>query len=329
LEACLTEEPLALVGWARVHGQLARALNAQGEHARALEVCERALNALSPGDLAFRAINLILQIEHALSLSSLGRLPEATRALDKLLSEAAGEGGALSLGALHEARARVAMAAHDAEAARAHQAYMERAYRGTQIPTLVARCETFAREVARAFDDTPINERGARHTSGALHTESSAAEVTALERLLTNTSTSGAWADNALDLVLTGRAEQGAIFKLEGSRPALCAASTDWSLPDEVEAWLTKRLIESNAVNLTETASLEGTLLEDPDSIGVNGTFYRAHWLYSEERGQRETLGVVLTRSAEPHTPAPRGELLEALARRLVVAGQRSSLESR
>jgi Protein kinase domain/AAA ATPase domain len=330
LESCLGDEPLALMGWARTHGSLARALNAQGQHARALEVCERALSALSPGDLAFHSTNLNLQIEHALSLSGVGRNEEAAQALDALLAETEHDAGPLSLGALHEGRARVAIAVRDVATARRHQAYMERAYRGTQIPTLVARCETFARELARAFDETAaLDEAGGRLSGAMLSTETSAADVTALERLLTSTSSiAGGWADNALELLLGSRSEQGAIFKLEGSRPALCAASTEWSVPDEVEAWLTRRANENSSVDLTETAALDGALLEDPDALTVDGTFYRAHWLRSSDGGQQETLGVVLTKSARAATPAPRSELLEALTRKLAVVGRRSSMET-
>jgi hypothetical protein len=273
---------------------------------------------------------LSLQIEHALSLSGLGRNEDAAKALDALLTEAEREAGPLSLGALHEARARVAVAVRDVETARRHQASMERAYRGTQIPTLVARCETFARELTRAFDETGASEEADRRPGGAiLSTETSAAEVTMLERLLTSTSAiSGAWADNALDLLFAGSAEQGAIFRLEGGRPALCGASSEWAFPAEVEAWLSRRLNECKSADLTETASLDGALREDPDSLTVNGTFYRAHWLRSSERGHEETLGVVLTRSALPSSAAPRSELLEALTRKLAAFGRHASMDS-
>jgi tetratricopeptide (TPR) repeat protein len=328
LEPVVTEEPLALVGWARTHGSLARALNALGEHVRAREICERALATIAPGDLAFRANNLSLQIEYALSLANLGETASAAKALDELLEQASSEASPLSLGALHEARARVAIAAKDPETARSHQALMERAYRGTQIPTLVARCETFARELTRTFDGTPAGEDRAIG-GAALSTETSAAEVTALERLLTGTTASGAaWAENALDFVLAGRAEEGALFRLEGSRAALCAASTEWSFPDEVEQWLTRRVNENNSVDLTETAALEGAVLEDPDALNMNGTFYKAHWIRSADRGHQETLGVVLTKSTQPNIPAPRDELLDAVARRLANVGRRSSMES-
>ncbi|HEX6239626.1 MAG TPA: hypothetical protein VFZ61_01985, partial [Polyangiales bacterium] len=74
LEECTREAPLAVVGWARSHGGLARAYNGLGEHAKAREVCERALGMLSPEDLAFPALNLALQIEYALALLGLGEL---------------------------------------------------------------------------------------------------------------------------------------------------------------------------------------------------------------------------------------------------------------
>ena len=209
---------------------------------------------------------------------------------------------------------------------------MERAYRGTQIATLVARCETFARELSRALDDGTASFDGRRLNSGvALSTENSAADITALERLLTGTSMSGsAWAENALELVLGGSAE-GAIFKVESRRAALCAASEAWSLPAEVDAWLRQRVRDSNVVAVTETASLEGALPEDPDQLAHGGAhYYRLHWLRTSERGQEETLGVLLTRSNEPEGPSPRPELLEAVARRLASNGNSrlASLES-
>jgi hypothetical protein len=138
-----------------------------------------------------------------------------------------------------------------------------------------------------------------------------------------------AWAENALELVLGGGAE-GAIFKVEGRRAVLCAASEQWSLPAEVDDWLRQRVRESDVVAVTETASLEGTLPEDPDQLQLNGAHYRLHWLRTSDRGQEETLGVLLARSRERDAPSPRSELLEAVARRLVNnANSRSaSLES-
>ncbi len=330
LEACVLEEPLSLVAWARTHGTLARALNALGQHERALELCQRALGLVAPGDLAFRVTNLSLQIEFALSLSYLGRNEEAAQELDALLI-AHRDAGPLSLGALHEARARVALAANQPDKARAQQASMERAYRGTQIATLVARCETFGRELARALDGGSASFDGRRlHGGVALSTETSAADVTALERLLTGTSMSGSvWAENALDLVLGGSAE-GAIFRIESRRAVLCAASEAWSLPTAVDDWLRQRVRESNVVAVTETASLEGPLPDDPDQLALNGEHYRLHWLRTSERGQEETLGVLLARSKEPDAPSPRPELLEAVARRLTNSGfsRHASVES-
>jgi hypothetical protein len=138
------------VGWARAHGTLARALNAAGQHERARQVCLRALDHLSPEDLGFTAMNLVVELELALAEAGLGKHALAAQTLDELLDAHRAGQGPLTLGALHEARARVALSAGDDAMFRRHASLMDRHYRATTMPTLIERSERLTRDGRRS-----------------------------------------------------------------------------------------------------------------------------------------------------------------------------------
>jgi tetratricopeptide (TPR) repeat protein len=149
LEPCLDEEPRGVAGWGSELAALARAYNGHGEHARAREVCRQALAHLTPLDLTFVGMNLPLQIELALAEAGLGQCALAAEQMDRLLLLHGEQAGPLTLGALYEARTRIALLAGDDRANREYLLKMEHWYRATGIPTLIQRCERLARANAR------------------------------------------------------------------------------------------------------------------------------------------------------------------------------------
>ena len=148
LEKVLGESEQEIVGWGRSHGVLARAYNELGAHRRAREVCEHALSRTTPGDLAFPAMNMILKVEHALASAGLGEPESAAAALDALISEHGQHRGPLTLGALHDARARVAQLQKDEAGVVFHLDQMRHWYRLTGAPSLVERCERLIKQNA-------------------------------------------------------------------------------------------------------------------------------------------------------------------------------------
>ena len=143
------EEPLGLVGWARGEGLHARAYNALHDHARAHEVCVRALGYLTPEDLKFCALNLDLQIQLARAEAGLGNIALGEEQLRGLLAAHEGAGNPLTVGALHEALADLAAMRGDRDAFADHLVAVDRWFRQTRNPALVARYEQLAREAVR------------------------------------------------------------------------------------------------------------------------------------------------------------------------------------
>ncbi len=142
------EEPLAFCGWAQTRGMLARAHNQLGEHARAREICADAIQRMSPEDFDFVVLNLGVQIELALAEAGLGNFSGAAQQLETLFQLHSGRRGPLTLGALHDARAQVALAAGELELCRMHIAKMSQFYRPTGLATLRELVEQRERSLA-------------------------------------------------------------------------------------------------------------------------------------------------------------------------------------
>jgi hypothetical protein len=137
------------IGWAPAVGSLASLYNAAGQHARARQVTESLLGTLSPADRRFVRLTLFAQIEHALAVAGLGDVEGAAAELDALLAEHESNQGPVTLGCLHEARARVGIAQRDRGAFAYHWARMEHWFRRTENPALISACERLAAEGVR------------------------------------------------------------------------------------------------------------------------------------------------------------------------------------
>ena len=120
------------------------------DHARARETCVRALGYLTPENLKFCALNLDLQIQLARAEAGLGNIALGEEQLRGLLAAHEGAGNPLTVGALHEALADLAAMRGDRDAFANHLVAVDRWYRQTRNPALVARYEQLAREAVRS-----------------------------------------------------------------------------------------------------------------------------------------------------------------------------------
>ncbi|HMI91842.1 MAG TPA: AAA family ATPase, partial [Polyangiales bacterium] len=124
-----------IMGSTREHGLLARAYNALGQHAKARDTCTQALSQLCEADQRYVLMTLHAQIELARAEAGLGNFATACGQLDALLHTHR-DAGPLTRGALHEARALVALAQNDAVAARVHVDHVADCYGAVALPTL-------------------------------------------------------------------------------------------------------------------------------------------------------------------------------------------------
>lgn len=177
------EEPLAMCGWAQARGVLAHAHNELGQHGRAKEVCEAALALLEPDDLDFVALNLGVQIECAVARAALGEGEAAARELDALIERHAERRGPLTLGALHEGRARVALHAGEEATCRVHVDAMTRYFRPLGLFGLRQRIERLERRLPGSVPSAPLMPlAAAEQLLSTLEPLSDRAQVSTLER---------------------------------------------------------------------------------------------------------------------------------------------------
>jgi hypothetical protein len=147
-------EPRSFLGWCAVAGVLASAYNDTGQHARAERLCLGVLERLSEADRWVVAMNLQVEIQLALAEAGLGRAGVAAQRLDDLLLKHEPHQGPVTLGSLHRARAEVALLEGDRASLEKHHAKMERWFRSTGNPVLIAQCDRLG-SVLRASNPPP------------------------------------------------------------------------------------------------------------------------------------------------------------------------------
>jgi hypothetical protein len=146
-------------------GLSAEVFNALGAHAHAEAITRAFVVAQDPDDRRFGRLFLGVKIQHAFAVAGLGDRAEAEWELDLCLDALRFAKSPISLGMLHEARARVALAAGDANDFSMHLSRMEQFLRPTGNPSLVAACERLRHEgrlCKKSRTDRPSDPFGLR-----------------------------------------------------------------------------------------------------------------------------------------------------------------------
>jgi hypothetical protein len=136
--------PRSFIGWGATQGFLARGFNEVGQHLEAKAVCDRTLRHLSEAEHEFVSHFLNLEIEAAIADAHLGRVDEALARIDGKLERFANTDHPLVHGLLHEARARICWLIEDRAGYARSLAEVERWFRPTGTPVLIAKCERLA-----------------------------------------------------------------------------------------------------------------------------------------------------------------------------------------
>jgi hypothetical protein len=139
-----TRAPRDFVGWASAIAGMARAGNEMGDHEKARALLAEALPHITDEDRQYVTLFLDLDIEMAIADASLGDFDPAFARIDRLLERFADSDHPIVQGSLHEARARIAWKAGRVPEYLHGLSMVDRWYRPTGTPALLARCERLA-----------------------------------------------------------------------------------------------------------------------------------------------------------------------------------------
>lgn len=119
----------------------ARSLNEASKHDQAKALCDQTLAQLSDAHREYLTLFLMLDLQLATADAGLKNYTAAFARFDALIKRFAGCDHPLLQGSLHEARARICLAAGDTKGYDHSRWLMEHHFRSTHTPALVAKCE--------------------------------------------------------------------------------------------------------------------------------------------------------------------------------------------
>jgi tRNA A-37 threonylcarbamoyl transferase component Bud32 len=297
-------EPRAFVGWAATLSVEIRCLCALGEAEQGRQLGERVLALYDARDRSVSTMIAPLVIELALAEAQLGMAVAADARIEAYLSGLGDRGGAATRGALHEARARIALRSGDAATAEQQLARMERCFQPTYNPVLVARCERLRRELQAESAERV-------RTSQSFELGLSATQI--VRRALHECRSEQQRFSRALEMLLDhAGATRGAIFDHEAGELVVRAAVGGFEATPEQRAALHEQLAaacqdDSVTVSTGSERSARESQACDPDV---------AHALVlTARRGERrEPIGAALIAQDGKALRVPPPALLSAIA---------------
>jgi hypothetical protein len=312
--------PGARHGWAIAHALIARAHNELGDFARAKQLCVDALARVAAGDRQFPLLYLELERQLALARVGLGQHTEAEQLIAQLLIDHAQAGG-LTLGLLHEAGVRIARGTPQNAALARHLKLMDRCYRATRNPALVARSARLAEDAiaaTQALEAPKLRPQLAAKVGNAV-----------LKGILARVSHSEDRERTALDVMLEATlATGGLLYRADqGDLIPVAERVTQPTPPGLVDAM--RRFLAEQEV---DTLSLSGSSQGASDPHGANASEPRPR---DEPPYEFVALalpangGLVAIAALESHRGKPlpaRAQLTQLLARSLCGQGRESDL---
>lgn len=212
-------EPNGFIGWSTSMGSLAFVYNALGRHEEARRVCEDALRHLEPGDRAFVALNLRVELQLARAEAGLGAVNAAVARLEALAERHGNNDGRVTMGLIHTALADMAILRRNVPAFERHATAVEDFYYPTKNPALIAQASRLRLRArfAGMTSDAPPPRRSSPVS----------VRIMSWARALEACGDSAARAKVALDLIVANtRSERGFMFEDDSVGPTLVASST-------------------------------------------------------------------------------------------------------
>jgi hypothetical protein len=285
------------------------------------------LRELDEADLAFPALNLIVQTERLIAMAGLGAGDEAKRQLDALLARHEPNKGPLTLGTLYEAGLEIALLAKDYELA---QRYLERVqhwYVGTGVPSLAQRCQVLAARCSNAQRMRAPLGTGETALLAELQSSTSSYAALTVDRMLAGGGMSlTERAHKALQILAeNARCADGFLFVLgDDAEPALLASLKGEQPVSAVTRWLEERIaqeLEEPMTQMLDEGELSGG---DANTFEHEGRHYRVLLLISNTARNDGVLGAAVLASADQSPGACPADVLGSVSHHLQRALSRS-----
>jgi tetratricopeptide (TPR) repeat protein len=229
-ERLANNHPSDAIGHSNLVAGLALTYSALGRFADAERVASAAVERLTAEDRAVPGLAHRVQIELALAQAGMGRHEEAATRLDAMIARHAPEEGPLTLGALYDARAKVARYANDAAAEETYVALMERWYRSTECPSLLQYCDRLARRRLKHEEHPHAPFRDLTATSSAFSSYETSIEPEA-----------GTAAVIAKLIDLTS-ASQWVLYRYDAATGDKIVESSNAPISEELTGWIDARM---------------------------------------------------------------------------------------
>jgi tetratricopeptide (TPR) repeat protein len=301
----------SFIGRSNAMATFCRGLNQLGRHEEARATLLPLIERLTPRDRRVAALYVNLDRELAHAYAGLGDHDAAARVIEQALERYADSNHPLLLGNLHGTAATVAITAHDYTRAAAHARLMERWFRATDNPVLIAQSEKMLRRV-RTLSGAPPEDK-ARAGTETTRTQDTARWQTALSEL-TLLREDHERAEHALRVAMAqARSRAGFLFSVQDGRTVLIAPRQGEEPPDVLLARV--RSAAQGGTQLSEQQQAkdeESTRVESLASPSSEAE-YAVYALEDEE-----VVGVLalLIHPVRAYR-APRPEFLDALSRAL------------
>lgn len=312
-EKLLACEPRVRVGWSSVRGGAALALNECGRHEEARVLSEETIR-LSEEDRDYVAMNLKVRLQRCLAYAGLGAFEVAKAKLEELFSTYQHNENPMTLGSLHRTGAEIALQEGNGASLESHVTEMERWFRSTRNPSLIAQCEALRRAFAKRSRDF----QSARVKKAAL---SVTASMTLAASVLANCRGSDERKRRALELLAEkAGAEQAWLFGLrEAAEPVLVTSLAPSDVPGEL-AEAVRELCTQHTMNAAEETACLDTGESLTPGLEPSVSEYRLFPLTVQRGGERLLVGVAATPAGSSPALVSSG-LVDEIANQLFQAG--------
>lgn len=299
----------AFIGRSNAMATYCRGLNQLGRHEEAKAVLLPMIERLTPNDRRAAALYVSLERELAQAYAGLGDHGAAMGVLDVAIERYADSQHPLLLGNLHSTAASTAIIANDYARATEHARLMERWFRATENPVLIARSEKMLRRV-RALSGAPPEDEA--RAQADVRTQETARWQTAFSEL-TLLRQDHERAEQALQLALEyARSGGGFLFSIQDGKPVLIAPRQGEEPPDVLLTRVSRAAQGGTALSEAQEDDPEKTRVESFASPGSDAEYA----VFALDDDVENVVGVlVLLMHPARAFRAPTSEFLDALSR--------------